>query len=287
MSFVEKQVKVKNGEFDLSYREYGEGDKKILLFHGNPGSGSDFDQIAEELVKSGFCCIVPDRPGFGKNSKTPNFYNGGYIAITLYSEFIDKVCDGKAYIAGYSIGAYYALKLAFTIPQKVSGLALITPYVFPKPDDAVSGIPKLAEKKFFGKILGFIIPMAAKGKLNKHFKDVFAPAEVDAAKLAELVKAYSAPESVFATMSDKNEFIQFPLESSRLKKITCPCVMIGAAKDEISKGLSHVEQLKKTIKEAIVENIENEGHAAIFTQAVKIAEIITKNIEKKVENTEG
>ncbi|HNY10841.1 MAG TPA: alpha/beta hydrolase [Candidatus Wallbacteria bacterium] len=287
MSFVEKQVKLKNGEFDFSYREYGEGDKKILLFHGNPGSKSDFDQIAEELVKSGFCCIVPDRPGFGGNSKTPNFYNGGYIAITLYSEFIDKACGGKTYIGGYSIGAYYALKLAFTIPQKVLGLALITPYVFPKSYDVVSGIPKMAENKIMGKILNFILPIVGKGKLGKHFKDVFAPATVDAAKLADLVKNYGTAEMLFATMSDKNEFIQFPLESSRLKKIICPCVMIGAVKDEISKGLSHVEQLKKTIKEAIVENLENEGHAAIFTQAAKISEIITKNIEKKVENTEG
>ncbi len=287
MSFVEKQVKVKNGEFDLSYREYGEGDKKILLFHGNPGSVSDFDQIAEELVKTGFCCIVLDRPGFGANSKTPNFYNGGYIAITLYSEFIDKVCGGKTYIGGYSIGAYYALKLAFTIPQKVLGLALITPYVFPKPNDAVSGIPKLAENKFMGKIFNFILPIVGKGKLATHFKNVFLPAVIDAARLAGLVKEYGTAGMLFATMSDKNEFIQFPLESSRLKKIICPCVMIGAAKDEISKGLTHVELLKKTIKEAIVENLENEGHAAIFTQAAKIAEIINKNIEKKIENSEG
>ena len=140
MSFTEKTIKLKNFDKELFYREYGEG-KPVLMLHGNPGSGMDFDALAGEFAQKGFRCIVPDRPGHAQNLLIPNFINDKNTALATYIELIDLLCGGSAYTVGYSLGSYYALKLAALYPKKINGVGLITPLIFSKNTDKASLIP--------------------------------------------------------------------------------------------------------------------------------------------------
>lgn len=284
MSFSEKTIKLKNFEKELFYREYGEG-QPVLMLHGNPGNGLDFDAVAEEFVKNGFRCIVPDRPGHAKNLSLPNFVNDKNTAIATYNELIDTLCEGRAYIVGYSLGSYYALKIATLYPKKINGIGVITPLIFSKDTDKASQIPKIAKLPVIDKILKKIFPMLAGKKLKDHFEKVYIPQVLDEEKKKKLMDEFCSLESIVSVTIDKNEFIEAPIESAKLKKLEIPCAAIGAKLDAVVNSTGEADKLKLIMRDnAYNESINDAGHAAIFTHAQQISKIII-NFWKKFEET--
>jgi len=282
MSSHDKQLKMKVNEADVFYREHGSG-RPVLMIHGNPGSHTDFDELAKVMAAKGFRCVVPDRPGHGKNVKIQNFVDGKYNATGFFAEMIDKVCDGKAIVVGYSLGAYYAMKLAFAYPEKVGGLALVAPFISAKETDKASSIPRMMKLPVINKIISMIAPIAADGKLKKHLANVFSPESLDPARLKAYLVEYETIESVLATVTDKNELIDSAIDPSKMKKVECPCVVICGKKDMVINSVGQGEKIKQHVKHAFVENISDGGHGMMFNAALaaRIADVIITNIEPK------
>lgn len=282
MSFHDKQIKMKVNEMDVFYREHGAGNP-VLMIHGNPGSHQDFDELAKAMAAKGFKCIVPDRPGHGKNVKVPNLIDGKYNATGFFAELIDRICDGKAIVIGYSLGAYYAMKLAFAYPDKVKGLGLVAPFISAKDTDKPSSIPGMMGYPIVNKIIAAVAPIAADGKLKKHLANVFLPETLDPAKLKAYLTEYETIESVLATLIDKNELIENAVDPSKMKKLECPCVVVCGKKDMVINSVGQGEKIKQHVKHAFVENIGDGGHAMMFNPALaaRIADVIINNIEPK------
>jgi haloalkane dehalogenase len=67
----------------LAYLDEGQGEKTILMVHGNPVSGYVYDRLLRLLVGE-FRCVVPDLVGFGLSDKPPgeaDYSLPGHIAI--------------------------------------------------------------------------------------------------------------------------------------------------------------------------------------------------------------
>ena len=95
----------------------------IVLLHGQPGSGSDLAALAAALAPSSRV-IAPDRPGYGRTGGEALGFAGN--ARALFG-LMDRLGVSSAILAGHSWGAGVVLAAAQLEPERVDGLALISP----------------------------------------------------------------------------------------------------------------------------------------------------------------
>lgn len=117
-----KSVKLPNGE-TLAYREAGEGDRDVLLIHGNMSSSLSWDVFMESLP-DGFRSIAVDLRGFGEST-----YKKPISAIKDIADdlklFIEELDMENLIVAGWSAGGAVALQLAADYPVHIEKLILI------------------------------------------------------------------------------------------------------------------------------------------------------------------
>jgi pimeloyl-ACP methyl ester carboxylesterase len=92
----------------------------VLLIHGQPGLGRDWDLVSERL--SGYRLVVPDRPGYGRSA-------GDAIGIGDNADAMARVLVERraepAIVVGHSYGGGVAILLAARHPGLVAGLVLV------------------------------------------------------------------------------------------------------------------------------------------------------------------
>lgn len=94
------------------------GRRPILLVHGQPGRGEDWQQVIDRLGRPSRV-LAPDRPGYD-----------GRPALSMAAnatELAELLGEGgpRAIVVGHSYGGGIALLLAARWPQRVAGLVLV------------------------------------------------------------------------------------------------------------------------------------------------------------------
>lgn len=93
---------------------------RVLLLHGQPGSGGDWAGVAANLRERGIEALAPDRPGYGRNREPA----GGFAHN---ARSLAALLDAPAVVAGHSWGAGVALALARELPDLVQAAVLVAP----------------------------------------------------------------------------------------------------------------------------------------------------------------
>jgi pimeloyl-ACP methyl ester carboxylesterase len=98
------------------------GDCVVVLLHGQPGAGSDWDAVLRSLP-SELRALAWDRPGYRNNPHPP----GGLRANAewLLAE-LDRAGVRDAILVGHSYGGGVALSAAALAPDRVTGLVLVS-----------------------------------------------------------------------------------------------------------------------------------------------------------------
>ena len=94
----------------------------VLLLHGQPGWGREFDPVVAELGDD-VRLLVPDRPGYGWSAgkATSIADQARLLAAELRSR-----SAAPAVVVGHSFGGGVALALALDHPEVVAGLVLVS-----------------------------------------------------------------------------------------------------------------------------------------------------------------
>jgi pimeloyl-ACP methyl ester carboxylesterase len=104
----------------LSVIDRGRG-PAVLLVHGQPGLGADWDAVVGELVGD-HRLVVPDRPGYGASGMGP-------VTMAANADILaDMVVERGAApvtVVGHSYGGGVAVLMAARRPDVVSGLVLV------------------------------------------------------------------------------------------------------------------------------------------------------------------
>ena len=111
----------------LAGEQAGEGTPVVLL-HGLTATRRYVVMGSRALQRSGHRVVAYDARGHGASSPAPDAAAYGYelLAGDLLAA-LDALGIERAVLAGASMGAHTALRLALTHPQRVAALALITP----------------------------------------------------------------------------------------------------------------------------------------------------------------
>jgi pimeloyl-ACP methyl ester carboxylesterase len=129
----ERQVlTIDAGGVSLAAEQAGEG-PAIVLLHGLTATRRYVVMGSRALERSGYRVVAYDARGHGTSSPAPEPSAYGYelLAEDLAS-LLDALGIERAVLAGASMGAHTAVRLALTHPQRVAALALITPSFDPE-----------------------------------------------------------------------------------------------------------------------------------------------------------
>ena len=97
----------------------------VVLLHGSPGDGSNFDRMGSVLAQRGLGVLAPDLPGFGASSRDVADYSilahAGYCLALL-----DHLGVETAHAVGFSMGGGVALHLEALAPTRVESVTLLS-----------------------------------------------------------------------------------------------------------------------------------------------------------------
>jgi pimeloyl-ACP methyl ester carboxylesterase len=104
----------------LHYLERAGAGAPVVLLHGLPGTGEDWNEVTPLLA--GHRTIAVDRPGFG-------YSGGGYLRfnrqIEVLSELLARLGVRRPVLVGHSYGGTIALAFAERHPHALRGLVLV------------------------------------------------------------------------------------------------------------------------------------------------------------------
>ncbi len=104
----------------VALRRAGAG-PPVLLLHGQPGLGEDWEQVAD-VLDGAVETLAPDRPGYGATGGAAR----GFLAnAEIAAELLEVLGTDPAVVVGHSWGGGAALALAARRPELVAGLVLV------------------------------------------------------------------------------------------------------------------------------------------------------------------
>jgi 2-hydroxy-6-oxonona-2,4-dienedioate hydrolase len=134
--------RVEAGEWDLRYREAGEG-PPIVLVHGLAVSSDYWWRNGPDLAVAGHRVLAPDLPGFGRS---PGPKKG--LSVTEQSAALLQWADAlglePAVYVGHSLSCQTLMQLGADRPDRVAGLVLAAPTGEPTPHRLVKQAVGLA-----------------------------------------------------------------------------------------------------------------------------------------------
>ena len=96
----------------------------ILLIHGSPGDGSNFERLGPLLAERAQV-LAPDLPGFGASTHDlPDYSTRAHAVYCL--ELLDRLGIDQVHAVGYSLGGGVALELEAMAPERVRSLVLLS-----------------------------------------------------------------------------------------------------------------------------------------------------------------
>ncbi|MHB8670663.1 MAG: alpha/beta fold hydrolase [Acidimicrobiales bacterium] len=116
----------------------------VVLLHGQPGQGADWDSVAG-LLEPDHRLIVPDRPGWGRSRGPAAGFAANAAAV---ADLMADLGVGPATLIGHSWGGGVAIALAAGHPDRVGALVLagsVGTRSCINPLDRVLAVPGLGE----------------------------------------------------------------------------------------------------------------------------------------------
>jgi hypothetical protein len=108
----------------VSYRKLGHGKRKILFFHGFPGSSRQIDIFNSELQSQDLEVLCFDRPGYHHTQiKTADSLN---VTIKIAMELVSTLSWTKFDVVTVSGGTPFGIGLALQYPESVSAVRVIS-----------------------------------------------------------------------------------------------------------------------------------------------------------------
>lgn len=112
----------------IAYREYGSGDRLVVLVHGLLMDSRMFARLAPALAARGFRVVTADMLGHGASDQPHDMmaYSMPQFGADVIA-LLDQLGADSAVVGGTSLGANVALEVAVSAPARVRALVLEMP----------------------------------------------------------------------------------------------------------------------------------------------------------------
>jgi len=254
----------------LAIETDGEG-TPVLLAHGLTATRRYVVMGSSALARSGHRVISYDARGHGESDPAPAPLAYGYDELSRdILSVLDAAGEESAVVAGASMGAHTAVRLALEYPERVAGLVLITPAFDPEAaadPDALAWWDGLAAGLRSGGVDGFIDAYGAPAG-DERWRETVETV------MRQRLARHEHPEAV----ADALEVVprSRPFESlAELQRIGVPAVVV-ADRDEADPGHPLVVGEKWASALGCEMVVENPGESPIAWQGSQLSKVIAE-----------
>lgn len=112
----------------ISFDEYGEGDRPLVLIHGLLMNRRMFDRLGPEMAERGNRVITVDLLGHGRSDRPLEM---SHYSMTFFARQVEALLDhldlDQAVVGGTSLGANATLELNHLAPERVKAMMIEMP----------------------------------------------------------------------------------------------------------------------------------------------------------------
>jgi pimeloyl-ACP methyl ester carboxylesterase len=255
----------------LAVEESGPGDGPcVVLLHGLTATRRYVVMGSKTLERAGYRVIAYDARGHGSSDPAPDAEAYGYehLCEDLAGVLDDQGVD-RAVLAGASMGAHTALRLALRVPQRVAAVCAITPAHDPethRDPESLAAWDRLAEGLREGGVEGFV-EAYGEPSVPGPWRDTVLKV------IRQRLSAHRHPEAVADALRAVPRSAPFH-SIDELAAIGVPTVVV-ASRDEADPG--HPLAVGRAYAEAIPDarlEVEEEGSSPLAWQGGRLSRLI-------------
>jgi 3-oxoadipate enol-lactonase / 4-carboxymuconolactone decarboxylase len=241
----------------------------VLLLHGQPGAGADWNRLSGTLGDRVASTIAIDRPGWDGRSPVTDLDGNAQAAL----EALNRAGVTRATVVGHSLGAAVAAWLAASAGDRVSRLVLVAPAANL---DSLSAVDYLLAAPFVG-WLASVGAMAGgglvlgAGPLRRWVAEATA---LDERYLRAAGRMLLTPAAWRAFVREQRLLVRdLPVLEARLSDISAPTTIVAGTADHVV-PIAATRRLGQQIPGANLVEIEHAGHLLHVQQPGPLAEVI-------------
>ncbi len=257
------------GGVSLGVSEEGEGTPVVLL-HGLSATRRYVVMGSKALARSGHHTLAYDARGHGASSPAPrpDAYAYEQLAADLVA-VLDAAGLDRAVLAGASMGAHTALRLALEHPERAAGLVVVTPSFDPDEAPDLARWDALAEALRERGVEGFVEAYGVQERVPEAWRETIVTV------LRQRLSLHDHPEAVADALRAVPRSPPFA-SLDALREISCPTVVV-ADRDEADPG--HPLRVGQRYAELIPGArlvVEEEGRSPIAWQGGQLSGVIAE-----------
>ncbi len=251
----------------LGIDDDGEGFPVILL-HGLTATRRYVVMGSKVLHKAGHRVVAYDARGHGSSepAPAPDAYGYECLAADLI-DVMDALGIERAVLAGASMGAHTAIRVALEEPDLVAGLVLITPAFHPDHPPGLERWDRLSEALRSGGVDGFVEAYGEAEHLDERYRDTVVKV------VRQRLERHEHPEAVADALRCVPR--SQPFESlDALEGIEAPTIVVPS-RDEADPGhpMEVGEEYAGRIPGAEL-RVEDEGSSPLAWQGGQLSKVI-------------
>lgn len=240
----------------------------VVLLHGLTATRRYVVMGSKALERSGHRVIAYDARGHGESEPAPSPDAYGYECLAAdLLDVLDSLGVERAVLAGASMGAHTAIRVALEEPDLVAGLVLITPAFHPGHPPDLGRWDRLSDGLRTGGVEGFVAAWLEDETIDERYRDTALKV------VRQRLSRHAHPEAVAEALRCVPRSEPFSsLED--LETITAPAVVVPS-RDEADPGhpLAIGEEYAERIPNAEL-RVEDEGSSPLAWQGAQLSKVI-------------
>ncbi|MDO9015504.1 MAG: alpha/beta fold hydrolase [Deltaproteobacteria bacterium] len=149
-----RHVETRSGRVHLVEAEGDGALPPVVLLHGFTAAGAHYGPLLERLRRTSRHVLAPDLPAHGFSDSPVEL---GLDALYLgLRDALDQCLDGPSMLVGNSLGGALAVRYAIDRPQRVLGLALLSPGGAPMSTPELAALKALFDVRSDADALAFV-----------------------------------------------------------------------------------------------------------------------------------
>lgn len=248
----------------------------VVCLHGLAGFLQDFTHtpIVDRLAER-FEVVALDRPGYGHSTRPDESLSDVRVQADWLVRLFDEFDLEAPIVVGHSLGGALAMALAVRHPDRVRGLVLVGPYVYPntEPDDWIHLLPRLP---LLRSTIGHLFVAPVSRLLEPWLVSAsFSPQPIPEEYHEMWLDLVTQPEHFDTTLDEVRE-IDPALADLRTayRAVETPTVVITGSEDRSVDPDLNARRLVDELPDAELEELEGYGHMVPWTHSGLVVDAV-------------